>query len=106
MSMTHDNLLLTFGRLLGESGSDADDADHGGGEGEHFGVHIQYTDLYSAVVFLTAIYVSGQVFSRYLLMPDLVGEIICGIVLGPELLDFVPNPEAWVMFGELGYVFL
>lgn len=99
--MTHDNLLLTFGRLLGGNGDDVDDGGH-----HEFGVHIKYEDLYSAVAFLTAIYVSGQVFSKYLLMPDLVGEIICGIVLGPELLDFVPNPEAWVLFGELGYVFL
>jgi Kef-type K+ transport system membrane component KefB len=76
----------------------------GGDEGAQFGVHIEYTDLYKTVVFLVAIYVSGQLASRFLKMPDLVGEIICGIVMGPELLDFVHNPEAWVMFGELGYV--
>jgi len=76
-----------------------------GGGGE-FGVHIEYTDLYKTVVFLVAIYVSGQVASRFLKMPDLVGEIVCGIVMGPELLNFVHNPEAWVMFGELGLVLL
>lgn len=79
----------------------------GDGDGEHgtgheFGVHIVPEDLYKTVVFLFAIYVSGQIASRFLKMPDLVGEIICGIVLGPELLNFVANPEGWVMFGELG----
>lgn len=76
-----------------------------GGEdgGEKFGVHITYDDLYGAVVFLTAIYVSGEIAKRFFHMPSLVGEIFCGIILGPPLLDdFVPNPEAWVMFGELG----
>ena len=80
----------SYGRLLG------------GGGGGDFGVHIVYEDLYKTVVFLFAIYVSGQVASRALMMPDLVGEIVCGIILGPGLLDFVANPEAWVMFGELG----
>ncbi len=79
--------------------------DHGGGDGHSsFGVHITYQDLYGAFVFLTAIYVSGELARRVLRMPSLVGEIFCGILLGPPLLEgFVPNPEAWVMFGELGY---
>ena len=95
MTTTIDNVALEFGRLLAGGGED----------GEKLGVHITYEDLYKTVVFLTAIYLSGQIFSKYLLMPDLVGEIVCGIVLGPDLLNFVNNPEAWVMFGELGYVF-
>ena len=87
---TVDHLASEVGRFLGGSG------------GEDFGVHIPYEELYKTLIFLVAIYLSGQIFSRYLLMPDLVGEIVCGIVLGPELLDFVYNPQAWVMFGELG----
>lgn len=39
-------------------------------------------------------------------MPDLVGEIIAGILLGPPLADYVPNPEAWVLLGEIGLVLL
>ena len=77
----------------------------GGDDEEHseFGVHITYQDLYGTVVFLAAIYVAGELSKRVLKMPSLVGEIFCGILLGPPLLeDFVPNPEAWVMFGELG----
>jgi len=68
-----------------------------------FGVHVPYEELYYSVIFLTAIYVGGQLASRVLRMPDLVGEIVVGIVLGPPLLkDFVPYPEAWVLFGEIG----
>ena len=85
-------------RFLAESHGDDDHGDDHSG----FGVHITYEDLYYSVVFLTCVYVSGQVASRFLQMPSLVGEIICGILLGPPLADFVPNPEAWVLFGELG----
>ena len=75
--------------------------------GEQFGVHIEYKDLYGAIVFITAIYMAGEFAKRILQMPALVGEIFCGILLGPPLLeDFVPNPEAWVMFGEIGSVYI
>lgn len=67
-----------------------------------FGVHIEYQDLYSAVVFLSSIYCAGQFASRVLTMPSLVGEICCGILLGPQLADYVPNAEAWVLLGEIG----
>lgn len=69
---------------------------------EHFGVHITYSDLYHSMVFLAAIYVAGALVSRFLSMPALVGEIFMGILLGPNLLTFVPNVEAFVMLGEMG----
>ena len=89
-------------RLL--SGGGDEDADAEGDADEHssFGVHITYDDLYRSFAFLTAIYLAGQVASRLLKMPGLVGEIIVGILLGPPLANFVPNAEAWVMLGELG----
>lgn len=82
---------------------EGDDDQEEGGHSE-FGVHIEYEDLYNTVIFLTCIYLSGQIASRFLRMPSLVGEIVCGILLGPPLADFVPNPEAWVLLGELGCV--
>jgi hypothetical protein len=96
---------LEFYRLMAETEGEPNDDDHAAGDDDHseFGVHITYQSLYRTVIYLTAIYVSGQVASRFLRMPDLVGEIVCGIVLGPPLADFVPNPEAWVLLGELGY---
>jgi predicted Kef-type K+ transport protein len=74
----------------------------GDGDGEEFGVHIDYTDLYKAMVFFTSIYVAGQIASRLLKMPALVGEIFAGILLGPPLADMVPYPEAFVLLGEVG----
>lgn len=80
------------------------EGDHGGGDDDHsdFGVHITYEDLYTSIIFLTCIYVAGMVASTFLRMPDLVGQIVCGIILGPPLLDYIPNAEAWVMLGEMG----
>jgi len=69
---------------------------------EHFGVHIDYWDIYASVIFLTAIYASGVASANFLGMPSLVGEIFCGILLGPNLLDFVPMESAWVLLGEVG----
>lgn len=76
----------------------------GGGEGgEEFGVHIEYEDMYDAIVFICCIYVGGHL-ANLLMMPSLVGEIVVGILLGPPLADYVPNPEAFVLLGEIGYV--
>jgi len=82
-----------------------DDGDHGDGHSE-FGVHITYEDLYNTILFFTCIYVCGQIASKLLKMPNLVGEIVCGILLGPPLADFVPNPEAFVLLGEVGLILL
>lgn len=84
--------------LAGGDSSQGDD--HGGGHSD-FGVHIEYEDLYNTVIFFVAIYLSGRI-AAFVKMPSLVGEIICGILLGPPLADFVPNPEAFVLLGEIG----
>eukprot|EP00567_Pseudictyota_dubia_P018452 CAMPEP_0197431994 /NCGR_PEP_ID=MMETSP1175-20131217/138_1 /TAXON_ID=1003142 /ORGANISM="Triceratium dubium, Strain CCMP147" /LENGTH=859 /DNA_ID=CAMNT_0042959977 /DNA_START=122 /DNA_END=2701 /DNA_ORIENTATION=- len=77
------------------------------GEDEHgFGVHITYEDLYSSIIFFTVIYVMGAVCQKFLKMPSLVGEIFAGILLGPNLANFVPNPVAFVMLGEIGLILL
>ena len=39
-------------------------------------------------------------------MPSLVGEIIIGFLLGPPLANFVPYPEAFVLFGDIGLILL
>ncbi|KAG7367151.1 Kef-type K+ transport system, membrane component [Nitzschia inconspicua] len=95
-----DLMLHRLYRLLAETEGEGDD------EHSEFGVHITYADLYATVVFLACIYVSGQIASRLLKMPNLVGEIICGILLGPPLADYVPNPEAFVLIGEVGLILL
>jgi hypothetical protein len=55
------------------------------------------------VVFLAVVYLARQFASRALRMPNLVVEIVVGILLGPPLAGLVPNPEAQAMLGEVGY---
>jgi len=38
--------------------------------------------------------------------PSLVGEILVGVLLGPPVLDFVPNPGVLMLVGEVGLVLL
>ena len=79
----------------------------GGADEEHhseFGVHIAFPDLYASILFFAFIYVMGAFAQRVLKMPSLVGEIFAGIILGPPVTDYVPNPEAFVMLGEIGCV--
>lgn len=89
------------------SGAEAVDLEHGYGEGqEHYGVHVVFPDLYASLVFLSATYIVGFYFSRFLAIPSLVGEILVGILMGPNLLDLVPDPESFVLLGEIGLIFM
>jgi hypothetical protein len=97
--MTDSLLLGSITRFLAEAQGDGTE---GQGEDEHFGVHISYQDIYSGIIFLACIYIAGIVAMRFFSMPALVGEIFCGIFLGPNLANLVPNPEAFVMLGEIG----
>jgi hypothetical protein len=80
---------------------DYNEAD-GHGTEEHFGVHIQFSELFAGLAFLSAIYGAGLFFSRILRMPSLVGEILVGIIMGPNLLSIVPIEKAFVLLGEIG----
>jgi Kef-type K+ transport system membrane component KefB len=79
-----------------------------GGEGDDGFVetHIEYEELYASIIFIACIYASGQIVRRVLRMPPLVGEIFAGIILGPNLIDFVPYPISFVMLGEIGLLLL
>lgn len=39
-------------------------------------------------------------------MPSLVGELLVGMVMGPQLLALVPIPDAMMVFGEVGLILL
>lgn len=103
--MLRDNLLMETlwdwgGRLLSGDVAGEEAAE------EHFGFHIEFDDLYRTILYFACIYVAGQFASRVLQMPSLVGEIFCGILMGPPLANFVPNPEALVLIGEVGLILL
>eukprot|EP00592_Proboscia_alata_P026898 CAMPEP_0194442978 /NCGR_PEP_ID=MMETSP0176-20130528/126441_1 /TAXON_ID=216777 /ORGANISM="Proboscia alata, Strain PI-D3" /LENGTH=560 /DNA_ID=CAMNT_0039269153 /DNA_START=33 /DNA_END=1711 /DNA_ORIENTATION=- len=92
--------------LSGGEISDGTNHESDDGHGQ-FGVHVEFEDLYYAILFVTAIFVGGKI-ANQVLMPSLVGEIIVGIVLGPNLLEFVPSvfTEAFVLLGEIGLILL
>ena len=56
-----------------------------GEEGENFGVHIAYSDLYNAIIFLASIYAGGILSAKFLSMPSLVGEIFVGVLFGQDV---------------------
>ena len=65
---------------------------------------VTYENIYNALIYLIAIHFVGGLGS-YMKIPPLVGEIIIGIILGPNVLDFVPFRFAFVMLGEIGLIF-
>jgi Kef-type K+ transport system membrane component KefB len=54
---------------------------------------------------MVAVCAAGYITSN-LSMPDLVGHIIVGVLLGPPLANYVPFPAAFVMFGYIGIILL
>eukprot|EP00591_Stephanopyxis_turris_P003514 CAMPEP_0195521100 /NCGR_PEP_ID=MMETSP0794_2-20130614/17952_1 /TAXON_ID=515487 /ORGANISM="Stephanopyxis turris, Strain CCMP 815" /LENGTH=778 /DNA_ID=CAMNT_0040650573 /DNA_START=46 /DNA_END=2382 /DNA_ORIENTATION=+ len=108
ISLFMHRLLASEADDHGDTHSDVDAHgadDHADGHSE-FGVHITYEDLYASIIFFTAIYVLGVLCSRLLKFPELVGQVFAGIILGPPVLNYVPNAEAFVMLGEIGLILL
>ena len=65
----------------------------------------RFQELIAAFVYLLAIWMFGRA-AMCLRMPSLVGEILCGILLGPNLLEFVPEHAAFILVGEVGLALL
>lgn len=86
--------------------SDSLSRELGGGGDSEFGIHVSYDDIWFVMVYLASIYILGFLGSQFLGMPALVGQIFAGIIFGPEVLDIVPLPTAFVLFGEIGLVLL
>mmetsp|Transcript_24520 Transcript_24520/g.37837 ORF Transcript_24520/g.37837 Transcript_24520/m.37837 type:complete len:791 (+) Transcript_24520:196-2568(+) len=83
-----------------------DEGDDYGGHGDEE-IHVEYDELYNVLVFLLAVFVAGQISIRFGL-PSLVGEIIAGFLLGPELVsNFLSSyKQALVLFGDIGLIML
>ena len=66
-----------------------------------------FTHIYYVMLFLATLWLVGKLFIK-LGMPALVGEIITGIVLGPNLLDIVGShgSEFLIVVGEIGLIML
>jgi Kef-type K+ transport system membrane component KefB len=76
------------------------------GESEsELSVEVSYEDIYQTLAFLAFVFAFGKL-ATLIGMPSLVGEIICGFLFGPPLIDFVPFPKAIVLIGEIGLILL
>ena len=72
-------------------------------EAEEVGIHVvAYAEILASMSFLALVYLGGLISSRLAGMPALVGEIVVGILLGPNLLDTVPSPDTFVLLGQIG----
>ena len=79
---------------------DDHDDDHG-----HHGQFDHFNSMFFMVVFVVVVWIVGKSCGA-VGIPSLVGEIWVGIVLGPALLDFVPNPAVLKSVGEIGLALL
>lgn len=70
---------------------------------EELSVVVSFEDILKTIIFLLAAWISALVF-RVVGLPALVGEIVCGFLLGPPVLDFCPFPEAMVLIGNFGLI--
>lgn len=84
---------------------------HGMGECDHVvdgsGDHMEdeFYNLTMLLVFLLATWLVGKLAMK-IKIPSLVGEMVVGMVLGPELLNVVPFPLALTLVGEVGLLLL
>jgi len=89
--MGHDYLI----RYLSESEGD---------DGE-MTTMVSFEEIYRVLVFIVVVHYSG-VLVHLTNTPPLVGQIFAGILLGPQVADFVPFESGLVVIGEIGLVFL
>ncbi|KNC87360.1 hypothetical protein SARC_00501 [Sphaeroforma arctica JP610] len=60
-----------------------------------------FEDLMFTTLFFLAVWVGGKLFGLTGGTP-LVGEIVVGMIMGPNVLDVVPFPDAVTLLGEIG----
>lgn len=70
-----------------------------------FTTQVTFEEIFRVVLFIVSIHYVGEL-GAVIKMPRLVGQIFTGIVLGPQVLDFVPFEESLVLLGEIGLIML
>ena len=83
----------------------SDDTHSCDGHTEDHDLEEAFEHIYFVMLFLACLWFVGKLFARCGL-PSLVGEIVVGIILGPNLLGFVPYSDALIVIGEIGLVLL
>mmetsp|Transcript_19974 Transcript_19974/g.49041 ORF Transcript_19974/g.49041 Transcript_19974/m.49041 type:complete len:771 (-) Transcript_19974:602-2914(-) len=64
-----------------------------------------FEELLYAMIMLCAVWVGGAAV-KAMGSPDLVGWVIVGILMGPNLAHVVPKPDSWMLIGEVGLLLL
>lgn len=64
-----------------------------------------FMDIYSFFVFLVILWVVGKI-SVKINVPSIVGEIVAGLIFGPNLLNLAPFSDVLKMIGECGLILL
>jgi len=64
-----------------------------------------FDELQRWLAFFLAVWVAGLL-ANAASLPSLVGEVLCGALLGPPLANFVPKHDALSLLGQLGLVML
>ena len=49
-------------------------------------------------------YIFGRIFDKF--YAKLIGEILVGMILGPNLLNFIPFTDCLTLFGEIGLIYI
>ena len=83
-------------------------AEGGGAEAIRSELHIpgtQFGDVLWTLLFVSAVWIAGKLFGK-LGTPALVGEIIVGVLLGPQVAILAPQPAALMLYGEVGLLLL
>ncbi|OGC77952.1 MAG: hypothetical protein A2Z27_01735 [candidate division Zixibacteria bacterium RBG_16_50_21] len=61
--------------------------------------------LFRLFIIFTSAKIMGEIFER-LKQPALIGEILAGVVLGPYLLNWIPQEEVYQVLAEIGVMIL
>jgi Kef-type K+ transport system membrane component KefB len=68
-------------------------------------VHYQLPFIVSLLVLLLSAKLLGELAERFR-QPSMIGEVIAGVILGPSLLNVIPNPGEIKVIAELGVFML
>lgn len=71
------------------------------------GYHVPFTfeELLMLCTVLWVIYLFGRL-AGFLGLPELIGHLVAGILVGPHGLAIAPKPDALMLAGELGLVLM
>lgn len=71
----------------------------------HFAPIDFWDDLFRLMIFMSAVFVAGKSV-QILGGPSLIGEMLIGIALGPNIANYAPEPRSLILIGDFGLCLL